>query len=434
MSTTTEEKRDVLTRLDSLLARGQEVESGPNSVTSSSSTCSSTPSSILKTSKGTVKKKLSFPEDNIQEVIGYGGDDTYSSDEDDAGPPAASKRLETNETVDEMTTEEKNMLNLTRQNTTFNARPHNLNPDAPKLGVDKKVTPLITVRPFGQRNEVTPVHKVSPMINGELVEKDRVALNSDGGSTESSSSEEDFSSRPTSVLEKQFMKAKQSAASARLSFLNSTINTEANKGEATTDIVSNWVKSPEEEDEIDEVAKINKKKNVKLTRKSPYVVGPYASTAILKGTPKPSISVRKPPIPAKPEKLLASMSSASSTTSSTSSSSRCESPIAAPRRNYGDYEVTISDESRIDLSSTTSEASDEASNYAECYSVDADAKNEVIYDVTASSSNSSEASDVTMSSSVEAMEVIDEKDEDQQPSVIKVSACGSSRIYLLIKD
>ena len=107
MSTTTEEKRDVLTRLDSLLARGQEVESGPNSVTSSSSTCSSTPSSILKTSKGTVKKKLSFPEDNIQEVIGYGGDDTYSSDEDDAGPPAASKRLETNETVDEMTTEEK---------------------------------------------------------------------------------------------------------------------------------------------------------------------------------------------------------------------------------------------------------------------------------------------------------------------------------------
>lgn len=114
----TEEKRDVLTRLDSLLARGQEVESGPNSVTSSTSTCSSTPSGILKTSKGTVKKNISFPEDKIQEVIGYGGDDTYSSDEDD-GPV---KRIEVNETNDELTTEEKNMLNLTRQNTSYNSR------------------------------------------------------------------------------------------------------------------------------------------------------------------------------------------------------------------------------------------------------------------------------------------------------------------------
>ena len=71
MAAATEEKRDVLTRLDSLLARGQEVESGPNSVTSSTSTCSSAPSSILKTSKGiSVKKKISFPEDNLQEVIG----------------------------------------------------------------------------------------------------------------------------------------------------------------------------------------------------------------------------------------------------------------------------------------------------------------------------------------------------------------------------
>ena len=76
------------------------------------------------------------------------------------------------------------------------------------------------------------------------------------------------------------------------------------------------------------------------------------------------------------------MSSASSTTSSTSSG--CESPVAAPRRNYGDYEVTISDESRIELSSTASETSDEATTYAECYSVEADVKNEVIYDVSAS--------------------------------------------------
>lgn len=109
------------------------------------------------------------------------------------------------------------------------SRPHNLNPEAPRLGVDKKVTPLITVRPFGSRNEAkAPIHKVSPMINGELVENNLNSnnsknLNSDGASTESSSSgseEEHIVTRPTSVLERQFMKNKQSAATARLSFLN----------------------------------------------------------------------------------------------------------------------------------------------------------------------------------------------------------------------
>ena len=127
------------------------------------------------------------------------------------------------------------MLNVTRQNTSFNSRPHNLNPEAPRLGVDKKVTPLITVRPFGHRNDTNtsaPINKVSPMKNGELVEAKNnmaITLNSDGASTESSSSEEEIS-RPTSGLERQFLKAKQSAATARLSFLNSTI-TEANKGQ-----------------------------------------------------------------------------------------------------------------------------------------------------------------------------------------------------------
>ena len=109
------------------------------------------------------------------------------------------------------------------------SRPHNLNPEAPRLGVDKKVTPLITVRPFGSRNEAkAPIHKVSPMINGELVENNLNSnnsknLNSDGASTESSSSgseEKHIVTRPTSVLERQFMKNKQSAATARLSFLN----------------------------------------------------------------------------------------------------------------------------------------------------------------------------------------------------------------------
>ena len=173
---------------------------------------------------------------------GYGGEDTFSSeDEDEVDVLSASKKFEAKEndsSANEMTTEEKNMLNMTRQNTSFNSRPHNLNPEAPRLGVDKKVTPLITVRPFGHRNETNtsaPINKVSPMKNGELVEAAKnnmaaITLNSDGASTESSSSEEEIS-RPTSGLERQFMKAKQSAATARLSFLNSTI-TEANKGEA----------------------------------------------------------------------------------------------------------------------------------------------------------------------------------------------------------
>ena len=169
---------------------------------------------------------------------GYGGEDTFSSeDEDEVDVLSASKKFEAKEndsSANEMTTEEKNMLNMTRQNTSFNSRPHNLNPEAPRLGVDKKVTPLITVRPFGHRNDTntsTPINKVSPMKNGELVEAKNnmaITLNSDGASTESSSSEEEIS-RPTSGLERQFLKAKQSAATARLSFLNSTI-TEANKG------------------------------------------------------------------------------------------------------------------------------------------------------------------------------------------------------------
>ena len=433
-----EQKEDVLTRLDTLLNPSETTESGPSSTTSSN--CSSNPSSILKTcSSHNKKKSIRFREDNdLQEVIGYGGEDDLdsSSDEEDSSNIHQTSSRFDEPPTDELTLEEKNVLNLTRQNTTFNTHAQNLNPEsAPpllRLGVDKKVTPVITVRPFGMRNEKA-ILKVQPMINGEVVsckednnssgrgESRQNGLNSDGASSESSSSEESDNnnsapsssnnnnsthSRPTSVIEREFFKAKQSAATARLSFLNSTIAFEA-KGEPTTDIVSNWVKTPEDEDEIDEAAKVNnnsssnKKKNVKLTRKSPYVVGPYASTSILKGTPKPAVNVRKPPVPAKPEKLLASMSSSASSMSSSASSTSSSgsvSPIAAPRRNnhgikpkneYANVisEVTISaDEStRIELSSTTSGDSEDSSNasstFAECYTVNADVKNAIILDV-----------------------------------------------------
>ena len=221
------------------------------------------------------------------------------------------------------------------------------------------------------------INKVQPMIKGELVSEAKT-LNSDGISTSESSSDQDSDSSNQS---REYQRAKNTAATARLSFLSSTIAFEA-KGEPTTDIVSNWVKTPEDEDEIDVETQTNNSKNirkpsVKLTRKSPYVTGHTA--AILKGTPKPSINVRnKPPIPAKPEKLL-------SLSCNSSSSSGSVSPIAAPRRNHfaGSNEVTIS-ESHIDLTSTSSsdaDADSDNSGIAECYTVNADVKNNLILDV-----------------------------------------------------
>ena len=183
--------------------------------------------------------------------------------------------------------------------------------DPNQNSISKICLTFLQVRPFGMRTN-DKINKVQPMIKGELVSETKT-LNSDGlSSTESSSDQDsDHSSR-------DYLRAKNSAATARLSFLSSTIAFEQAKGEPTTDIVSNWVKTPEDEDEIDEKSR----KKTKLTRKSPYVTG---HTAILKGTPKPSINVRnKPPIPAKPEKLL-------SLSCNSSSSSGSVSPIAAPR-------------------------------------------------------------------------------------------------------
>ena len=155
------ENEDVLTRLDTLLTSS--VDSGPNSVNSNSSN-SSTPSSILKTGTSNKNKKsLRFREEKeLHEVIGYGGEDNLdcSSDSESESEESESshKSGETaltakEEQPEEMTVEEKNVLNLTRQNTTFNTHAQNLNtelggngpPPLLRLGVDKKVTPIITV-------------------------------------------------------------------------------------------------------------------------------------------------------------------------------------------------------------------------------------------------------------------------------------------------
>ena len=59
------------------------------------------------------------------------------------------------------------------------------------------------------------INKVQPMIKGELVSETKT-LNSDGQSESSSDQDSDNSSR-------DYLRAKNSAATARLSFLSSTI-------------------------------------------------------------------------------------------------------------------------------------------------------------------------------------------------------------------
>jgi hypothetical protein len=122
-----------------------------------------------------------------------------------------------------------------------------------------------------------------------------------------------------SVTPGEDQRAKCSAATARLSFLNSTMG-EASAAPASSRVIS---EDKAEETNVPSQAKSQPKSKVgkvverdapppaaevspaseatgpkrndssrdspkvKLTRKSPYVVGPYASTAILKGTPKP---------------------------------------------------------------------------------------------------------------------------------------------------
>ena len=156
-----------MTRLDTLLTS---CDSGPNSVNSSTSSNSSTPSSILKTpDKESKKKSLRFREEKeLQEVIGYGGEDNLdcssSSEDEDVGETSltSSKSKGTEEYTEELTVEEKNVLNLTRQNTTFNTHAQNLNtetsngpPPLLRLGVDKKVTPIITVSVIFTRGFIT---------------------------------------------------------------------------------------------------------------------------------------------------------------------------------------------------------------------------------------------------------------------------------------
>ena len=83
------------------------------------------------------KRSITFPEyEELQEIIGYGGECYYSSsgdEDDDSTPPPPNNRRQQSAgksgdslTVDEMTPEERSIMNLTRQNTTFNSHAQNL--------------------------------------------------------------------------------------------------------------------------------------------------------------------------------------------------------------------------------------------------------------------------------------------------------------------
>ena len=467
-------------------------------------TCSQASGSSSGSSKGILKKDvnrdrsspdkkrgITFPDyEELQEIIGYGGDIYYSSDDEDAKEPDVKPDTDYSE---ELSQEERNVLNITKKNTSFNSHPQNLKDPSssplPKLGVDKKHTPIISVRPFVREHTPGKVNMVSPMINGEIVttrnntkkevpklsqveskilgsvkklDKDdsggrgeiklikKDNLGSDGSTENSSSSDSDSNTRDTpsptvvkfmefdlsttgrvgdrqelsgDVYKKQHsflgaqieeQKAKSSAASVRLSLLNSSYTDSKsddvdggikvkpncmdesapmlasnnaklslqNKSSSLSDIDSkkeendkvelsrkvaasaaaarlsflnstieknNMVKQTEvksdshENDSVESVTvsgQISEDKRqheqadnknsedksqtaqekaddstkdspkVKLTRKSPYVVGPFSSNSILKGTPKPVIT-RKPPIlkdkpkvPLKPNKLM----------------------------------------------------------------------------------------------------------------------------------
>ena len=123
----------------------------------------------------------------------------------------------------------------------------------------------------------------------------------------------------------------KSNSKARLSFLHSTIE-EAEVANSDPELSTTKPRDNAESEQRDDAAAVEPSRvdrkdetvqktrdspKVKLTRKSPYVCGPYASTAILKGTPKPLITRKpavlkdKPKVPVKPNKLLMRSPSAS---------------------------------------------------------------------------------------------------------------------------
>ena len=301
-------ENNVLSRLDTLV--------------SSSSTGASGGTGILKkkSSKKIISKKsISFPKDDhqLQEIIGYGGGGIQEEELDDDFDDVSTKSQR------DVTDDDMGQDPETTQNTTFNSSLRNLNGGEKPLllgSTKPKNPPLVSIRPF----------EVTSQMNKTLIGGKLVNLGSDGDSSDSSnddvirgngSSEDTSSTSSTSedIVEVSSKRNAASAASARLSFLNSTISFN------------------NEEDEA------GKSKH-------------YASTSILKGVSrKPPILKEKPKINRGSKPVL-------------------NKPVAAPRKQLSfkdtstnEYanvtnEVTISNTSVSKIEVTEEEAAEDDEN------------------------------------------------------------------------
>ena len=537
--------KDVLNRLDILVAGDMQEETTKYK-------------GILKQhskkANSRVKKRhIRFPDSKkLQEIIGWDGGEEYnfassstsgdSSDEEDIKP----NRVKTSRN-EELTAEERNVVNLTRRNTSYNAHAPNLLKDNPvpnlelnpsfALGSGKtKSPPLVTVRPFTSNSSPGKVNKVRSMMNGEAVQfgvkanikpdaivndkkeplsnkykKDTIvhALNSDGGSNESSSppvsdveasispdqnkfrlpasnsntsmkidvSSSNAQGTPSTLLSEQ-ISSKSEKTDIKTSY-NSDLSNTSNvvSSEKCNDISNpikaisndnilervNSIKSPnisttfsvprvseslastvksddytsvyvtsanswkgsKEAESVDGPRKTgsqlirSKTSSVKLTRSSPFTLGTSLSSSILKGTPKPSVVVRKPPVakdkpklPQKPTKIVsAKFTSANMNRNSyhldAGSNTKLDLKTSSPIQDSKDSqnsdskssetaitqetskvnrldlsEVTISDQSKVDVITVNGQTTNVM---AECYVADCDVQNALIIDVKASS-------------------------------------------------
>ena len=499
------------------------------------------------------KRHIRFPDSKkLQEIIGWDGGEEYnfassstsgdSSDEEDIKPNRG--KTFRNE---ELTTEERNVVNLTRRNTSYNAHAPNLLKDNPVpnlelnpsfgLGSGKtKSPPLVTVRPFTSNSSPGKVNKVRSMINGETVQfgdkpnikpdaivndkkepllnkykKDTIVhtLNSDGGSSESSSppvsdvetsispdqskfrlpasnsntsikidvsssnaqgtpstlSSEQISSEsgktdiktsynsdlphtsnglssercndistPTNAISNDnilkrsnSIKSPNTSTSFSVPTVSESLTSTVKSDDYTSVYVTSahsWKGSKEAESVVDGPRKtgsqLNRSKtsSVKLTRSSPYTLSTSLSSSILKGTPKPSVVVRKPPVakdkpklPQKPTKIVsAKFTSANMNRNSchldASSNTKLNQKTSLPIQDSKDCqksdskpsetattqetskatrldfsEVTISDQSKVDVITVNGQTTNAL---AECYAADCDVQNALIIDVKAS--------------------------------------------------
>ena len=218
--------KDVLNRLDSLVAGDkQEVTSECKGILKQKST-------QLNTRRK--KRHIRFPDSKkIQEIIGWDGGEEYygasSSTSGDSSDEEEQKNiLSKSSRNEELTTEERNVINITRRNTSYNSHAPNLlkdnpisnldlNPPSQGLGIGKsKTPPLVVVSPFASKQNSEKTSKVQSIVKekmnesrekeekkyvssklqsnkiGQISSNNKIEivsdkLNSDGGSNDSSS-------------------------------------------------------------------------------------------------------------------------------------------------------------------------------------------------------------------------------------------------------